>query len=150
MQKRLQHMAVCKFQQASSQVKDREGNTLTRKDDQLKNWAQYFNELQNRPPPPEVPLIPETSAKLNTNCESPSKEEIVQGKAAGPDNIPPEALKADANLTADILYSLFEKRCGNKRCSRNGKRVYTVRCTSLNYQRKVTAGSARVTSPFVM
>ena len=87
-----------------------EGNTLTRKDDQLKNWAQYFNELQNRPPPPEVPLIPETSAKLNTNCERPSKEEIVQGKAAGPDNIPQEALKADANLTADILYSLFEKR----------------------------------------
>jgi len=31
------------------------------------------------------------------------------GKAAGPDNIPPEALKADPNLSADILYGLFGK-----------------------------------------
>ena len=31
------------------------------------------------------------------------------GKAAGPDNIPPEALKADSNLSSDILYGLFGK-----------------------------------------
>ena len=30
-----------KFQQTSSQVKDKEGNILTREDEQLKRWAQY-------------------------------------------------------------------------------------------------------------
>ena len=31
------------------------------------------------------------------------------GKAAGPDHIPPEALKADTSLTTDILHGLFTK-----------------------------------------
>jgi len=31
------------------------------------------------------------------------------GKAAGPDNIPPEALKADPNLSSNILHGLFGK-----------------------------------------
>ncbi|PFX30003.1 Transposon TX1 uncharacterized 149 kDa protein [Stylophora pistillata] len=105
-----------KFQQTSSQVKDKEGNILTREDEQLKRWAQYFNDLLNRPPPPELPIIPEASAELNVNCGKPSKLEIVRsikmlksGKAAGPDNIPPESLKADPDLSADILYGLLGK-----------------------------------------
>ena len=105
-----------KFQQTSSQVKDKEGNILTREDEQLKRWAQYFNDLLNRPPPPELPIIPEASAELNVNCGKPSKIEIVRsikmlksGKAAGPDNIPPESLKADPDLSADILYGLLGK-----------------------------------------
>jgi len=31
------------------------------------------------------------------------------GKAAGPGNIPAEVLKADPNLSSDILYGLFGK-----------------------------------------
>ena len=34
-----------KFQQTSSQVKDKEGNISTSDDEQLKRWAQYFYEL---------------------------------------------------------------------------------------------------------
>lgn len=52
-----------KLQQTSSQVKDKEGNILTSEDEQLKRWGQYFDELLNRPPPPEVPSIPEASAE---------------------------------------------------------------------------------------
>ena len=36
-----------KFQQTSSQVKDKVGNIVTREDEQLKWLAQHFNELQN-------------------------------------------------------------------------------------------------------
>ena len=50
------------------------------------------------------------------NCGKPSKIEIVRsikmlksGKAAGPDNIPPESLKADPDLSADIVYGLLGK-----------------------------------------
>ncbi|GFR98360.1 hypothetical protein ElyMa_006348100 [Elysia marginata] len=46
--------------------------------------------------------------------EPPSKEEVAKAtkalksnKAAGPDLIPPEALKADIPTTVDILYGLF-------------------------------------------
>jgi len=34
---------------------------------------------------------------------------IEAGKVAGPDNIPPEALRADPNKSSDILYDLFGK-----------------------------------------
>src|SRR4029434_11093095 len=34
-------------------------------------------------------------------------KQLKSGKAAGPDNIPPEALKAEPNLTTDLLYSFF-------------------------------------------
>ena len=47
------------------------------------------------------------------NCERPSKEEIIKklksGKAPGPNNIPPEALKADPHTKAGILYEPFGK-----------------------------------------
>ncbi|VDP10145.1 unnamed protein product [Schistosoma margrebowiei] len=35
--------------------------------------------------------------------------QIKSGKAAGPDNIPAEALKADVAVTASILHILFNK-----------------------------------------
>ena len=53
---------------------------------------------------------------LPIDCEPPTKEEIESAitflksaKAAGPDYIPPEALKADIPTTAEILHSLFRK-----------------------------------------
>ena len=88
---------------------------MTREDERLKQWALYFNELLNRPPPPKVPSIP-ASAELNVNCGRPSKVEIASsikmlkaGKETDPGNIPPEALKADPNLSSDILHGLFGK-----------------------------------------
>ncbi|VDP22727.1 unnamed protein product [Schistosoma margrebowiei] len=35
--------------------------------------------------------------------------QIKNGKAAGPDNIPFEALKSDIKVTADMLHLLFKK-----------------------------------------
>lgn len=55
--------------------------------------------------------------ELELNCERPSKEEVKaikklkSGKSAGPDNMPPEAHKADPHTTANMLYGLFGKIC---------------------------------------
>lgn len=50
------------------------------------------------------------------NCDKSSRTEIKNaikklknGKAAGPDEIPTEAIKADINISTEILHSLFEK-----------------------------------------
>ena len=81
----------------------------------MKRWAEHFNELLNRPAPSTTPEIFPAEVDLDISCERPSKEEIRRaikhlksGKAAGPDHIPPEALKADINTTVEILYKLFE------------------------------------------
>ncbi|VDP54632.1 unnamed protein product [Schistosoma mattheei] len=41
--------------------------------------------------------------------EWPIIRKIKSGKAAGPDNIPAEALKSDIEVTTNMLYLLFKK-----------------------------------------
>ena len=126
-----------KYTRTNNQVNDKEGNILTREDDQLQQWIDYFSELLNRPSPAETSSIPQAPSELEVNCERPSKEEIVNnnnnnnfflvsrnytffcvvkavkklksGKAAGPDNRQLKALKAEPYTTAGMLYELFGK-----------------------------------------
>ncbi|VDP54878.1 unnamed protein product [Schistosoma margrebowiei] len=65
-------------------------------------WVEHFNELLNRPALLNPPNIEAAPMDLPINVGPPTIEEISMairqiksGKAAGPDNIPAEALKAD-------------------------------------------------------
>ncbi|XP_075316757.1 uncharacterized protein LOC142376932 [Odontesthes bonariensis] len=101
-----------KFQQVEKPVKDKEGNPLTTTEQQLRRWAEHFNELLNRPAPEAPPDIPPANTELPINTGKPTKVEIKKaimslknGKSAGPDEVPAEALKADTAL----LHSLFSR-----------------------------------------
>lgn len=105
-----------KYSRPERPVKDKLGHTLSDKEAQMERWAEHFEELLNRPAPENPPIIPEAETDLLINCDKPKKEEIIEaikkirnGKAAGPDQIPPEALKADPETTAEMLLPLFEK-----------------------------------------
>ena len=70
----------------------------------------------NRIPLDNPPEILPARRDLNMNCQPPTREEIMKAtaqlksnKAAGPDGIPPEVLKLDTGLTADMFQQLFEK-----------------------------------------
>ena len=95
---------------------DKNGNPLTTTNEQLKRWAEHVRELLNRPTPDSPPDIPPAETKLPVSCDKPSKTEIKKaimtlrsGKAAGPDEIPAEAIKADIETAVQMLYSLFSK-----------------------------------------
>nr|KAG5687140.1 hypothetical protein BaRGS_019218 [Batillaria attramentaria] len=105
-----------KFQQTDKPVKDKNGHPLTTTEEQLKRWAEHFRELLNRPIPETPPDIPPAETELPINCDKPSKAEIRKaimtlrnGKAAGPDEIPAEAIKADTETAVNMLLSLFSK-----------------------------------------
>ena len=105
-----------KFQQTDKPVRDKNGITLTTAEEQLKRWAEHFRELLNRPAPENRPDIPPAETELPINCNRPSKVEIKKAikmlrnwKAAGPDGIPAEAIKADIDTAVNILHSLFSK-----------------------------------------
>ena len=105
-----------KFQQTDKPVMDKNGNPLTTTNKQLKRWAEHFRELLNRPTPDSPPDIPPAETELPISCDKPSKTEIKKaimtlrsGKAAGPDEIPAEAIKADIETAVQMLYSLFSK-----------------------------------------
>ena len=105
-----------KFHQTDKPVMDKNGNPLTTTQEQLKRWAEHFRELLNRSAPDSPPDIPPTKTELPIICDKPSKAEIKKaimtlrsGKAAGPDEIPAEAIKADIETAVNMLYSLFSK-----------------------------------------
>ena len=97
-------------------VKDLDGKSIFDREGQLNRWRTHFCQLLNRPPPDEPPDILPARTDLPIETGPPSKEEIAKSisqlrswKAAGPDNIPPEALKADIPVSVEILHGLFDK-----------------------------------------
>ena len=105
-----------KFQQSDKPVKDMHGKSLTTAAEQLRRWAEHFGKLLNRPAPDEPPDIPPAETDLPINCDPPTNAEVKKaitslknGKAAGPDDIPAEAIKADLETATQMLHSLFSK-----------------------------------------
>ena len=99
-----------KFQQTEKPVKDKNGNPLTTAKEQLKRWVEH------RPTPDSPPHISSAETELSISCDKPSKAEIKKaimtlrsGKAAGADEIPVEAIKADIETAVNMLYSLLSK-----------------------------------------
>ncbi|XP_058630445.1 craniofacial development protein 2-like [Onychostoma macrolepis] len=105
-----------KYSKPERPIKDKEGKTITGLAQQTNRWSKHFEELLNRPAPPNPPDINPADEDLPISCDKPTREEIRKAitllknwKAAGPDDIPAEALKADLNSSVEILYPLFEK-----------------------------------------
>ena len=64
----------------------------------------------------QINTIQPAEEDLRIDCNKPTREEIKRaighiqnGKAAGPDGIPAEALKGDVTTSVEMLYSLFEE-----------------------------------------
>ena len=132
-----------KFQHTDQPVKAKNGNPLTTTKEQLKRWAEHFRELLNRPTPDSPPDIPSSETELPISCDKPSKAEIKKaiitlrsGKAAGPDEIPAEAIKADIETAVSMQYSLFRKS-GRRRYQPSGKKE-----SSSSWQKKETLRTA--------
>ena len=97
-------------------VKDKDGKPLSTVEEQLKQWIEHFRELLNRPAPELLPDIPPEETEQPISCKKPTKAEIKKaimtlrnGKAAGLDGIPAEAIKADIETMTSVLHSLFSK-----------------------------------------
>ncbi|CAH8469021.1 unnamed protein product [Schistosoma curassoni] len=105
-----------KYSKPERPVKDKEGKPITEIQQQRNRWVEYFEELLNRPAPMNPPDIEAAHIDLPIDVNPPTTEEIRMavrqiktGKAAGPDNIPAEALKSDIEATTSMLYLLFKK-----------------------------------------
>ena len=104
-----------KFSQPERPVRDKEGKIIPEIEQQKRRWAEHFEDLLDRPPPPNPVNIQPASNDLPIVCDVPTKEDISKaikqlrnGKSAGPDTIPAEALKADERTTVELLHPLFQ------------------------------------------
>ena len=133
------------------------GKRQRRKEDDKLRWVDHFCEILIKPSTetPSTPEAPselyEAPSELEVNCERLSKEEIVKaikklksGKAAGPVNIPPEALKADPSQLYELARCMNSlKRFGKrKKCQLSG----TKATSSTNFPRKEVWENVRTIS----
>ena len=100
----------------SKPIKDKHGNTLTKQEDQLRRWGEYFEELLNRPPSPIPLAIPKAKLMFDVNTTKPSMEEIAKairdqknGNASGLDGFSVEILRGDVNTSTEMLYEIYAK-----------------------------------------
>ena len=123
-----------KFKQSSRRVRDKGGKILTKKEEQLKRWAEDFEELLNRPAPSAIADIPPSEKKTLINCNTPTEEEVRRashtlknGKAAGPDDIPAEALKAAPYTSAAMVWKIIERIWKERKVPQDWKEGFLVK-----------------------
>ncbi|CAH8633484.1 unnamed protein product [Schistosoma curassoni] len=123
-----------KYSKPERPVKDKEGKPITEIQQQRNRWVEYFEELLNRPAPMNPPDIEAAHIDLPIDVNPPTTEEIrmavrqiKNGKAAGPDNIPAEALKSDIETTTSMLYLLFKKIWEEEQVSMDWKEGHLVK-----------------------
>ena len=124
-----------KFNKPERPVKDEHGKAINRLDQQMNRWVQHFEQLLNKPKPlTDTPIIVPANEDLPINCEKPTRNEIRRaiagikdGKAAGPDDIPAEALKADVDLSVEMLYPLFERIWEDENIPADWKEGYLIK-----------------------
>jgi hypothetical protein len=109
-------------------AKTKSGTLLTTQE-QLKRWEEHFSEILNKDDnkagsKQEIRNVKENNNnsknenehETEVNLDPPTKTEIKlaltqlkNGKAVGLDNINPEVLKADPEITVEMLYPLLKK-----------------------------------------
>ncbi|VDO66000.1 unnamed protein product [Schistosoma margrebowiei] len=84
-----------KYSKPERPVKDKEGRPITEIQQQRNRWVEYFEKLLNRPVPANLLEIEAAQTDLppTTKEIEMAVRQIKRVKAAGPDNIPAEALK---------------------------------------------------------
>ncbi|VDP25028.1 unnamed protein product [Schistosoma mattheei] len=120
---------VGKYSKPGRPVKDK-GRSITEIQQQRNRWV----ELLKRPSPTNPPDIEAPHTDLPINVNPPTTEEtrmatkqIKNGKAAGPDNIPAEALKSDIEVTTNMLRLLFQEICEEKQVPMDWKKGHLIK-----------------------
>ena len=100
----------------AAHVKSKDGKLLVEENEVEARWVEHFSSVLNQPPPQQVANIPPAEHQLNINCDPPSRLEVMNAikalknnKAAGPDNIVGDILKADLDTSTDLLQPFISK-----------------------------------------
>ncbi|VDP78830.1 unnamed protein product [Schistosoma curassoni] len=123
-----------KYSKPERPVRDKEGKPITEIQQKRNRWVEYFEELLNRPAPMNPPDIEAAHTDLPIDVNPPTTEEIRMAirqikrrKAAGPDNIPAEALKSDIEVTTNVLYLLFKNIWEGEQVPMDWKEGYLIK-----------------------
>ena len=119
---------IGKSNKSGTHIRNKQGQMLKTEEESLERWAEHFCELLNLPSPEEETDIQPAEEPLNISSDAPTIGEIINAikslknnKAAGPDNIPAEVLKADPLYTATIFEPLIRTIWEEESCPSDWK-----------------------------
>jgi hypothetical protein len=106
--------------QRNRPIRATDGTLLINTKEQLQRWQEHFSKILNSGVDKQIVEEEKEKGEYVTNprinTKAPTAIEIKKavkeqkrGKAAGVENIPPEVLKVDLDISANLLNSLFEK-----------------------------------------
>ena len=106
--------------QRNQPIRNKDGTLLTNTEEQLKCLQEHFSKILNPSLDKQVDVEEKEEEEYETNLRINTKvptvveikkalKELRNGKAAGLDNISPEVMKGDLDITANMLHPLFEK-----------------------------------------
>ncbi|VDP39444.1 unnamed protein product [Schistosoma curassoni] len=111
-----------------------EGRPITEIQQQRNRWVEYFEELLNRPASMNPRDIEAAHIDLPIDVNPPTTEEIrmairkiKSGEAAGPNNIPDEALKSYIEVTTNMLHPLLKKIWREKQVPKDWKEGHLIK-----------------------
>nr|KAG5692410.1 hypothetical protein BaRGS_032463 [Batillaria attramentaria] len=115
-------------------VKDKNGQIITKEEDQRTRWAEHFKENAQQASTTS-PTRHTTGSPATRHQHQPpyqdrdhqSHQVLKSGKAAGPDGIPPEALKADIQTSTDMLHPLLRKIWESESVPQDWKKGHLVK-----------------------
>jgi hypothetical protein len=105
--------------QRNRPIRNKDDTLLTNTEEQLKRWQEHFSKILNHPlddqaDEGETEVEYEANPRINTRVPTvveikKALKELRNGKAAGADNILPEVMKTDLDITVNMLHPLLEK-----------------------------------------
>lgn len=115
-------------------VRDKAGEILKTTEEQMTRWKEHFEEVLNRPAPLNPPNLVQSEETLDIEIGRISKDEIrkalkalKKGKAAGCDNIPPEAWREGGEMSVNALHKLLNTIWNEERVPQDWKRGHIVK-----------------------
>jgi hypothetical protein len=114
-------------------IRNKVGTLLTNNEEQLKCWQEHFSKILNRPLGDQIDeeeMEEEYAANPRINTRVPTVVEIKKalkdlrnGKAVGANDISPEVMKADLDITANMLHPCLRYEL-RERCQMTGDVAY--------------------------
>lgn len=110
-------------------IKDKRGNVVKAKTDQLNRWTEHFNEILNQDNPIKLNSLDSIGIHENLISDSPqtldevfdAMQDLKNNKRSGEDQLTAEMIKAGENISVSMLHNLLKEIWKSKQVPKTGK-----------------------------
>lgn len=115
-------------------IKDKRGNVVKAKTDQLNRWTEHFNEILNQDNPIKLNSLDSIGIHENLISDSPqtldevfdAMQDLKNNKRSGEDQLTAEMIKAGENISVSMLHNLLKEIWKSKQVPQDWKNSVVI------------------------